>query len=60
MNKTILIGAALLGLAAAPAALAQTVTGTVNVTGSVAAKCVVIPPAARPSSGSTATAPRPR
>lgn len=42
MNKTILIGAALLGLAAAPAAMAQTVTGTVNVTGSVAAKCVVI------------------
>jgi hypothetical protein len=42
MNKTILIGAALLGLAAAPAALAQTVTGTVNVTGSVAARCVVI------------------
>ena len=42
MNKTILIGAALLGLAVAPAALAQTVTGTVNVTGSVAAKCVVI------------------
>lgn len=43
MNKKILIGAAaLLGLAIAPAAMAQTVTGTVNVTGSVAAKCVVI------------------
>lgn len=42
MNKTILIGAALLGLAVAPAVMAQTVTGTVNVTGSVAAKCVVI------------------
>jgi hypothetical protein len=42
MNRTILIGAALLGLAVAPAALAQTVTGTVNVTGSVAARCVVI------------------
>ncbi|CAN7472137.1 hypothetical protein [Caulobacter sp. LjRoot300] len=42
MNKSILIGAALLGLAAAPAAMAQTVTGTVNVTGSVAARCVVI------------------
>jgi hypothetical protein len=42
MNKTILIGAALLGLATTSAAMAQTVTGTVNVTGSVAAKCVVI------------------
>jgi hypothetical protein len=42
MKKTILISAALAGLAIAPAALAQTVTGTVNVTGSVAAKCVVI------------------
>jgi hypothetical protein len=42
MNKTIPIGAALLGLAVAPAVMAQTVTGTVNVTGSVAAKCVVI------------------
>jgi hypothetical protein len=42
MKKTILVGAALAGLATAPAALAQTVSGTVNVTGSVSARCVVI------------------
>jgi len=42
MKKTILIGAALVGLTTAPAALAQTVSGTVNVTGSVSARCVVI------------------
>lgn len=42
MNRTILAGTALAALMIAPAAMAQTVSGTVNVTGSVATKCVVI------------------